>query len=291
MCRDFLLLPFAKQAIMSSSSAMCFKNQNLQHEFQQRGFTTAPLLNSAQVQALTEIFYRHFNASELPDVYDTVASTPAAVIRAVDEEVVNICKPALDTLLDNYHWICAIYFIKKSTPQSHLGLHVDPSLTTEDFSTISLWIPLCDIDETTGRICFLPGSEKLLPPYFTPTMPFPFKEVEPLVAPHLQCLSMKAGDALLFNNNALHCTEKNTSGNTRLAIVAKLIDKNAPLATVYYNPASEPGKQVALYEQPKDYFQTAAFRSPEPPAASRFLKFIPRLPVVLTAEAFRQCYK
>lgn len=157
-------------------------------------------------------------------------------------------------------------------------MHIDPSMTEEGFNHIGVWIPLCDVDENTGRMCLLPDSEKWLPPFSTNSMPYAYQHVEHLLEPKLSCLDMKAGEALFFNNSMLHCTQKNNSGKTRLAVIIKLIDKDAPLSTVYYNPAAPENEKVSLYQHSYNFFIDALFRTSTPPTSSKFIKFIPNLP-------------
>lgn len=264
--------------------SMHFKESSIQQLYKAKGYVSVPFLNDIQISLLERIFHKNFNINELPPVYDTVASTPAETIRAVDDEIIKICLPILQQYLENFYWVCSIYFVKKSAEDSYTGMHLDPSMTMEGYNNVGVWIPLCDIDENNGRICLLSGSENILPPYSTPSMPYAYEHVEHLAEPKLDCLCMKAGNALFFNNSMLHCTQQNKSGTTRLAVIIKLIDANAPLATVYYNPNAEKGEQVSLYEHSKDVFVNGAFRSPTPPENSTFLKFIPELPHILSED-------
>ncbi|MCW5906363.1 MAG: phytanoyl-CoA dioxygenase family protein [Chitinophagales bacterium] len=271
---------------MSDNNYMQFTDLSVQQQYSDKGFATVPFLNEWQISALENIFHKHFKLDQLPAVYDTVATTPAATIQAVNKEVLNICGSLIEQHLKNYYWVCSIYFVKKSGGDSYKGMHLDTSMTIEGFNNIGVWIPLCDIDERNGQICLLSGSQKWLPPYSTPSMPYAYEKVEHLLTPKLTCLNMKAGEALFFNNSMLHCTGQNTSGKTRLAVIIKLIDVNAPMATVYYNAGAPSGEQVSLYEHTKDFFVNAAFRNPQPPATSRFVKFIPELPVVFKPDNF-----
>jgi hypothetical protein len=269
---------------MSESKLLQFVESNHQEEYSKKGFVISSLLDSDEIKNLEGIFHHHFNIDELPSVYDTVATTPAETIRKVDDEIIKICLPKLQNVIKDFHWVGSIFFIKKSDPESQRGMHIDPSMTDEGFNHIGVWIPLCDIDENNGRICLLSGSEKWLPPFSTPSMPYAYKDVEHLLEPKLSCLDMKAGEALFFNNSMLHCTQKNNSGKTRLAVIIKLIDKDAPLSTVYYNPEAPENEKVSLYQHSYNFFVDALFRSSTPPANSKFIKFIPNLPRIFKKE-------
>jgi hypothetical protein len=249
-------------------------------QYNRRGFFKAKCLSSDHIGLILNIFHRSFDIESLPNIYDTIANTPVEIIKLVNKSINEICEPLIQEELSNFKIVCSIFFIKKSGENSEVGLHIDRSMTTEEFNNIAIWIPLIDIDSSIGQMCLLEGAQNILPPYFTPLMPPPFLDTEEEVRPHLTCIDMKAGEALYFNNNIAHCTPINTSGKDRIAVVIKVIDENAPLVTAYYKPEGKIGEKVAVYEQEHDFFYSEKFKLPNPPLSSKFIKFVPNLPIV-----------
>lgn len=265
------------------NSKITFKNIEHEAAYAAQGYFTTPFLEDNAVASLEQIFHRHFKLDELPSVFDTIATPSGKLIESVYEQINSVCQPFIEKLVSNYFVTGAIFIVKKSGDDSYKELHIDPSMTLEEFNNIGVWIPLCDVDERVGRMCLLPDSQHFLPPFNTPSIPCPYSEIEAVVSPDLVCFNMQKGEALFFNNSMLHCTEKNTSGKTRIAVVFKLVDKNAPVATVYFDPTAERDKQVSVYEQEKNIFVNGNFRSPKPLPSSRFVKFVPNLPKKFTA--------
>lgn len=261
-----------------------FTSEVVSKNYFDKGYVITSLLNQDLVKRLETIFYNNFDVQSLPQVYDTIAATDVITIQKVNDEVNEICQTVLAQTFSNYRIVGSIFFLKKSGEDSYKGMHLDATMTLDGFNNIGVWIPLCDIDEYTGKICLLDNSHRFLPPYHTPSMPCPYSEVETVIEPYLTCLTMKAGDALFFNNSILHCTQKNVSGKTRIAVIIKLIDENAPLVTAYYDENGEIGKKVKLYEHEYDFFITGKFRLPVPPANSRFREYVTELPKSFSAD-------
>ena len=261
-----------------------FVSSDIQKAYDAHGYAVTPLIDQQKIQQLAGIFSKYFSTDGLPSVYDTIAMTEAETIAKVNEEINQVCSEDLSKLLTGFRIVCSIFFIKKPGADSHLSLHVDTSLTVPPHHAMGIWIPLCDIDETTGRFCVLEKSEHYLPPYNTPSIPYSYNEVESMLDPYLTCLSMRAGDALIMNNSLLHATQKNTSDKTRVAVVIKVVDETAPLVTTYYDETAEPGKKVKLYKQSNDFFTTGKFRSAVPPEGAEFVSYVPELPKVFSKE-------
>lgn len=257
-----------------------FINDEYNRKYFRDGFLTAPFLKPEEIDLINNVFHRHFHFANMPSIYDTIAETPPETIEAVNLELNAICETILKKLLINYRIVGSIFFIKKPGEDTYKEFHIDPSMTKEGYNNIGIWIPLCDIDEQTGRMCLLKHSHQFLPPYYSTSMPYPYREVEHIIAPHVICFTQHAGEALFFNNSMLHCTQKNTSGKIRIAVIIKLIDENAPLVTPYYDAEEEPDKQVSIYQHNYDFFVKCNFRNASPPEQSKFLGYLPGLPKI-----------
>lgn len=255
-----------------------FLSKSHQECYKKKGFFVVPFLKHSHIKDLESLFHSKFNIDNLPPVFDSIANTDPETIRYVNNEIHKICYPLLNDILGNFKWVCSIFFLKKSSEDSFKGMHLDTSMTTEDYNNVGIWIPLCDIDDRNGKICFLPGSQNFLPPYSNTQIPYAYENVEEYLLPKLECVGMKAGEALFFNNSLLHCTQKNISGNYRIAVIIKVIDSNAPLATVYYDENAPEGEKVKIYEHFNDFFIDGSFKESTPPRDSEFLGFVSNLP-------------
>lgn len=267
---------------------LSFLSKKLQEEYDKKGYLTTTLLDQPQIAALEQIFHNYFDLSAIPTVYNTVGDVPVDLMTIVSANINQICANFLDTIVQNYRIVASIFIVKKSDENSHIGAHIDGSMTLEGYHNIGIWIPLCDINDQTGKICILNNSQHYLPPYSTTFMPHPYRQVEDFVEQNLTSFSVKTGEAFFFNNSILHCTKKNISGKVRIAVLVKLIDANAPLVTAYYEETAPSGQKVKLYQHEETFFLPASFKSSVPPASSCFVRYVPELPKIFTEEELIQ---
>ena len=265
-----------------------FLDEKHQREYLKDGFTLInSLINKSQIEDLKRVFFENFNVDDLSEIANTIAHTPSNVLKRVNEKINEICEGSLCKSLKSFRIVGSIFFIKKNHPDSNLVFHVDPSMTTEQYNNLGVWIPLIDINEETGQFCLLKNGHKLLPPYYTPSFPQAYNNVSDLLEEKSTCLSFNAGDAFVFNNNIVHSTKINKSKQIRIAVVIKLIDKNAPLTTVYYDDTMGENKKVSLYEHhDHDFILSDEFKSSTPPLNSEFKGYLSGLPKVLSRDEF-----
>lgn len=267
---------------------LIINNNEFLKQYLTQGYFKTKFLDTFQVNQLKEIFQNNFSIKELPDIHDTIANTPTEIIKKVNREINAICEPFLQQVLSNFKIVGSIYFVKKSGENSSLGLHLDPTLTTEEYNNFGVWIPLIDVDEDTGQMCLLPYSQNYLPPYFTPSMPNPYLEFAKDISKKMHCIPMKSGEALVFNNSIVHQTPKNISGKTRVAVVIKIIDANAPVATVFYDESALKNKKVSVYVQEDDFFISEKYKSISPTETSQFLFYVKNLPKKLSLKDIKR---
>ena len=242
------------------------------------GFFATPFLSTSQINELTFLFHKHFVPEKLPDFFNTLTGSPNAdVKRIIHFGILEICKPSIGKIFDNYFPVIAMFYAKKSGEKSELGLHNDPSMTMDGYNHLGVWMPLFNADESTGKMCFLSGTQNKIIPYHSVSIESQYKNILGVVKPIMKCIDVKMGEAVIFDNNLLHYTQKNLSGSIRIAAIIKLIDKNAPLVSAYCNSNSD---FLELYEHNSDYYISNYFQEKSIPEKSIKLDVkIPKPPV------------
>lgn len=261
-----------------------FKNFEQEVLYRKKGIVHSAFLNQEEIKGLKQVFYNHFKFDDLPDIYDTMAKEPVDKIKDVSEQIVAVCKEKLDQIIENYKVTCCIYFTKKKGDNTEITMHVDPSMTHEDYNNIGIWIPLVDVDNNTGRMCLLEGGQHLMPPYYNAAMPAPYLAISDEIIEFMRPYDMKAGEALFFNNSIPHYSEKNITEQLRIAAVIKIVDDNAPVVTAYYDPEEDSSSKVKIYEHHDAFFISEGFKSNQPPKSSKFIKEVNDLPIVFKPE-------
>lgn len=270
-----------------SGKKLFFNDPKLQSDYVRNGYVVTNFLEQAKVKALENEFYKIFGGklSQLPSVYDTIATEDVETINKVNEAINRVCAESIHALISNARIVASIFILKKPGNDSFKGLHVDATMTTEEYNNVGVWIPLCAVDENVGRMCLVRGTQHTVK-YNTPSMPCPYHDIETELLKEMICFDMLPGQALFFDNRMLHCTEMNKSSTNRIAVVSKLIDVDAPLVTTYYLPENQQGEKVMLYEHIENIFESDAFRLPTPPSSSKFIGYVNDLPKQVTLEEY-----
>ncbi|MCS6955796.1 MAG: phytanoyl-CoA dioxygenase family protein [Candidatus Calescibacterium sp.] len=264
---------------------MIFSDSKKNNEYFSRGYTVLPLLNESQVDELLKIFNQNYSLEKFPSVYNTIVNASEREISFINDSINTIIYPSLTKVIFDFKIVASAFMIKKPEADSYLNFHIDPTMTYKHLNNVALWIPLCDIDETNG-LFYLEPYTKYMIDYYTPSMPSPFFGYEELIRQNSICFKFKKGEALFFDNRILHSTGKNESGTTRVAIVTKLLDAGAPLATPYYEAEKSINRQVSLFEHRRNIFLTGEFRNSTPPPDSVYIEYLDHLPMRYSQEEY-----
>ncbi|MES2622252.1 MAG: phytanoyl-CoA dioxygenase family protein [Bacteroidota bacterium] len=244
-----------------------------QNALNSQGFFKTPFFGKEEIKELEKLFYSYFQEEDIAFFFDSLTgSRNADIRREIHHHILDICNPHLEKIIANFFPVIAMFYTKKSGNNSELGMHIDPSMTLADFHHLGIWIPLSGADEVTGKICFLSGTQKTIPPYHALSINNPFKIVSEELKPSMECVEVNPGEAVVFDNNLLHYTQRNLSGKLRIAIIVKIIDANAPLVSPFYNKNLKV-PAIEFYQHQPDYYLSDSFQQLAIPANSIKLDF------------------
>ncbi len=235
------------------------KNKRIEAELIENGFTQAPLLLEEQIKELRKVYEVHFADVSKNDRYNlnSNADCHSAQKKLISDEILRIVKPSVDTFFSNYEFLPGIFFIKKYSKDtsSSIPIHQDPTLfiNEQDKQHIRIWCPLHDVDETNGTMFAVRGSHKFTPPVSAVTVPSHFSNVKELVNSCLECVPLKAGEAIIFDNRTIHYTSPNKTNNIRVAVIISIVIPNKQFISLYKEPNNE-NSPIEVYFQNKDWF-------------------------------------
>jgi len=240
-----------------------------QTHFEKNGFVKLQLLEEQDINKLEDLFHRYVELEKINGVYDSMDQESAEVNLAINQKVSEIISENFNKHLNNFQLVCSVFFVKNKSKQSKVSLHIDPSLTTEQYHHLGVWIPLVDIHKENGPFYLLKNSQKLLPKYYHPSMPAPYLGIASSIEPLMQEILFTKGEILFFDNSLVHYTGANLKESARIALILKLIDKNAPLVTVSYNKES---KEVKAYKHHQNVFLNGDFKRDHIPEDAGLLR-------------------
>ena len=234
-----------------------FKDDKYQHDFEQNGFVTLPMLNNVQVDELNSFFASTQKQHEtVANLHHTTTDTEnIELINLVDKKIKSIFLPELDKVLCNFKALVGCFNIKETGSGSATGTHQDPTFVDElKYTSANVWVALQDIDKNNGSLYFIAGSNHAVsslrvvpqfPPYYQS-----FHDSLLQMATHVP---LKKGEAVIFNNSVIHGATENLSNHIRLAATLLVCSEQAEWL-LYYKEKNAPTDRVEKYHLNLDTF-------------------------------------
>ncbi len=254
-----------------------FKNESLQTLFEKNGFVKVPLLNLQQVNELNDFFAAHKELHATVDnLHHTTTDTQnPELILSVDAKIKSVFLPELEKVLVDFKGLAGCFHIKESGIGSETGIHQDPTFVDENnFFSANVWVALQDIDKTNGNLFFVSGSNRAITSLrVTPAFPSyyeSFQQALPEMATHV---SLKKGEAVIFNNATIHAATENLSSDSRLAATLLVCSASAQWL-LYYQEKGAANDKIEKYHLDVDtFFSIANNGRPDKKAFKEFIAY------------------
>jgi hypothetical protein len=216
-----------------------FKDDMLQSLFEVNGFVKVPLLNQEQSSELAALFDQTQNAD---------------LIYMVDAKIKSICVDPLEQILTDFKPLVGCFHIKEPGLKSETGIHQDPTFVDEaKYCSANVWIALQDIDEKNGNLFFIKGSNRIPSFRTVPDFPNYYSDFYDSLPEMSIQVSLKKGEAVIFNNSTIHAATKNSSDSIRLAATLLVCSTSAEWLLYYKDPGA-PDDKVEEYKLNMDTF-------------------------------------
>jgi Phytanoyl-CoA dioxygenase (PhyH) len=262
---------------------MLFKDKILQTELEQNGFVIIPFLNADEVKKLNE-FYSEVHKGEEPpyfveEIHMTTWCENENYKKTISENLNAQFENASEKYFQNYRRLNNVFIVKKSGKDTTFKVHQDWSVVDETkYQSVNVWIPLHNVNETSGALWVLKGSHKLnrkirgagylFPDYGNYTV-----ELEKAAI----SVKLKAGEAIVFYHSVIHGSPPNLSNKNREAACFSVIPKNAPLC-IYFQPKE--GVNLEVHEPSDDFmfrYKELRKESHMLPPSEKAIKILPSL--------------
>lgn len=252
-----------------------FRDRRLDRRFRRRGWVVASLWGPEVADHLVRLH----SVSDIggdDGYYVSMGSTAIPDRARVDREVRAVLAPAVREMLEGFEDFVGTLVVKQPTGDSLVDAHQDG--TCHDDSSVPgvvAWVPLTPMDNESGYLRVLSGSQHCLPGVLsTPPTPPQYQRCrEELLEDVLEPVEVGPGQALLFDSRLLHGSPPNRSGRLRLAGYLRLKPASVPLQHYWYD---DQAARLFGYEVEPDFFvnhrwgqrpdgQAFTERSVEPP--------------------------
>lgn len=240
--------------ILNSAIMIFVKDSDFEH-FDRFGYVKTPLLNASEIDALRGLYKSTESESGLNlGFYTSIWSDNVAFKARVNEGIQKILNSALAKVFKAYDAVFANFMVKGPGQQSSLQAHQDWSFVEEpEFYSVTVWIPLIDVDKHNGALEVIPGSQRLENYKRARFLNAPFAaHNDYLIENYMKSITMKAGEALIVNSRTIHGSPNNLSDETRVAASVVLFPKEAKLKHYVLDEGTE--NQISEYHISPDFF-------------------------------------
>ena len=225
------------------------KDPVLQERFEADGFVRLPLLGRHEIEELTEYYMRHTGGDVKNSVYGMWVSLhdrdDIAFKRQTMDEIRRVTLPRLNEFFIDCKPHLGSYLVKVPNPRSFTFPHQDWTFVDnqrmQELCSLTVWITLKDVSITGGTLGFVKGSPKFFDHVIgspSPAIKTATQGHEPLLFEYLTYESVRAGDALAFNNRTIHAAMPNTTEEQRIALGIGMTPAEADLYHYFLKPGT-----------------------------------------------------
>jgi ectoine hydroxylase-related dioxygenase (phytanoyl-CoA dioxygenase family) len=234
-----------------------FRDPEKQSAFERDGFVVLELIGRTEVEELLA-FYASLQNAPTPQQGFQVSldDQSSEFVQRVTEKLILTAEPSVDRHFANHQIFTASFVTKAKNPRGFVPPHQDWTFVDESrFWSATVWCPLVDVNADNGALCLLKGSHKLydhVRPSPSPQFAPPFADQLFSIFPYMKILEMRAGEAVVFNNQALHASPPNTQQKTRIAFGIGVTHRDAQLRHYYLLP--DKPDMIEGYEVSREFF-------------------------------------
>jgi ectoine hydroxylase-related dioxygenase (phytanoyl-CoA dioxygenase family) len=231
-------------------SASIFNNAKLQQQFDKDGYIVVPFLSADEVVRLQQL-YKDVTSQSPSAFHSSSFNKDEGVKHKINQQVEELYAAKAGEFFHDIKKLGSGFLTKPTGITGTMPVHQDWTVVDEtQFCSVTIWVPLQDVNEHNGAIRVLPGSHRFSKTLRSPNMPNEFDGISEAIAARMKTLPMKAGEAFIFNHALLHASTLNQSAQPRVAVTYGLIPAAAKLYLYLRNPQGK----VEKYAMPDDMF-------------------------------------
>ncbi len=214
-----------------------FKNKKLNDELSEKGYVVTDLLSAEDI-AVLENFYYNETPAELQNAYTTFATNNIDYKKKTDEFIKKVIHSKSNHLFSgNYEPFWGNYMLKSPGKESNMPLHADWQYVDEPENiSFNIWIPLVDTDMNNGALQVIPSSHKAVSFPRGVNLPRYYEAEETILKKKFgKILTLKKGQAIIYDHRLLHYSMPNLSTTKRIAVTLIYVPSETPINYYHFN--------------------------------------------------------
>ena len=266
-----------------------FRSSNLQAEFEKKGYVIVDFLKPEIINEIVKVYDTltpddKFNPGA-NRYHCTFIDTNETYKKKTNELFKQHCNGCIENIFIDYEILTGNFYIKQPGT-GEFEVHQNWTMVDETKSTtVTIWIPLHDTNEQNGTIEVVEGSNKIVDNINTLHLPYFFSNFEPqLKEKYLKPVSLKLGQAIIFDDNLIHYSKNNNSDTTRKAMQLICVPKKTQL--IFYYVDTNDTRYIEKYETNYAFYlkHNIIHVLNRPPL--KYLGKIPNKNIILSEEEF-----
>ena len=234
-----------------------FRDPEKQSAFQRDGFVVLDLIGPEEVKELLAFYASLENAPAPPGGFQVSLDDPRPeFVHKVSDKLITTVRAGIDQHFQDPQIFTASFVTKAKQPRGFVPPHQDWTFVDESrFCSATVWCPLVDVNVDNGALCLLRASHRLydhVRPSPSPQYAPPFADQLFTIFPYMNVIELRAGQAVVFNNQTLHASPPNTHPQTRVAFGIGVTHRDARLRHYYLLPGN--ADLMEGYEVSQDFF-------------------------------------
>lgn len=197
-----------------------FKDEQSQIKFDEQGFVVVDLINKRELDVLNEL-YKEYLSSKF---FDRFSSTNIIKHKAwrieLSSKITEAIKGSIDSAFKDINLWYPAFLVKPPSIDEKFYTHQDWSFVDEKkFYSGNIWIPLDDTNYHNGTLCVIPKT------HFSKIETYRSKQIREVFNDHRDALeqyakpiSLKKGQALIFQHSMIHFSPVNQSSENRIVV-------------------------------------------------------------------------
>ncbi len=231
------------------------QHETLENEINKNGFVVLDVMDEALVALFKNEYSFRFSAIDrTPGRFTTLQDADTITKKEVHQFIVNNIQDALGKYFKDYIIPVSQFYTKKAFTAGDIDLHADSTLLLNHQLEphYAIWIPLVDVDEQNGCMTVIPKSHLNQQMFYGGSFVGRQQEHREWLRQFEIPVPLKAGQALVFDNNLLHNSTANTTSSDRISFTFRMTH----FASEYYSFINQEAtsKTISLFLETHGYY-------------------------------------
>lgn len=240
---------------------MLFNDTELSQTYAENGFVVLPLIGEETLRQL-QLLYQQNYPQEMVGLQPSLRIGDAQKNIALHHQIGKLLSPSLENWFTPFAFNANHFIAKGAKAEHEFELHQDWNVVDETkYSAAHIWIALQDIDEQNGGLFLVSGSHHFFDTVRSGSCGIPFIKATEKVKPYITSPSIKAGEAIVYQQALFHGSYPNRSSQVRLVCLCSVRPKEASMLYYQQQDSTTLAYEISpeiLFEQVKDLEQGVA---------------------------------